>query len=312
MKKTKKRSFYKSFGLTIVSDIPLPELAQISQDEDTYDVIVEISDLSTQWGYSTTNQGGYFVGNNSVLFQVPSTAIFCIKDGNKIIVSPIKGCELDKIRLYILGTCMGVLLMQRKVLTLHGSAIAIDGKAYAFIGESGAGKSTLATTFIRNGYQLISDDIIPVSLSKEGIPFALPSYPQQKLWQESLDEFGMKNTEYRPLFERETKFAIPVHANFMDQPLPLSGIFELVKTENENISLNTFQSLERFRTLFIHTYRSSLISRLGLAEWHFTESANILKKTDLHQLQRPLNGFTAPELVTCILKKIQKESNQYA
>ena len=87
------------------------------------------------------------------MFQVPDTAIFCIKDGNKIIVSPIKGSEEDKIRLYILGTCMGVLLMQRKVLTLHGSAIAIDGKAYAFIGESGAGKSTLASAFIREGYQ---------------------------------------------------------------------------------------------------------------------------------------------------------------
>ena len=38
---------------------------------------------------------------------------------------------------------MGALLMQRKILPLHGSAIAIDGKAYAFVGDSGAGKSTL-------------------------------------------------------------------------------------------------------------------------------------------------------------------------
>ena len=96
------------------------------------------------------------------------------------------------------------------------------------------------------------------------------------------------------------------------KPLPLAGVFELVKTENENISLNTVEGLERFRTLFTHTYRSSLISRLGLTEWHFTESANILKKIDLYQLQRPINGFTAPELVTCILNKIKKENTQYA
>ena len=35
----------------------------------------------------------------------------------------------DIIRLYILGTCMGAILMQRKILPLHGSAIAINGKA---------------------------------------------------------------------------------------------------------------------------------------------------------------------------------------
>ena len=37
----------------------------------------------------------------------------------------------DKIRLLFLGTCMGALLIQRKILPLHGSAIEIDGKAYA-------------------------------------------------------------------------------------------------------------------------------------------------------------------------------------
>src|SRR3954467_7237361 len=113
MVKTTKRSFYKSFGLTIASEMPLSELAQISHDEGVYDVIVEIIDLSEKFSHSTALQGGYFVENNSVLFQVPNTAIFCIKDGNEIIVSPIKGSEEDKIRLYILGTCMGVLLMQR-------------------------------------------------------------------------------------------------------------------------------------------------------------------------------------------------------
>ena len=78
----------------------------------------------------------------------------------------MKEADEDKIRLYILGTCMGALLMQRKILPLHGSAIAIDGKAYAFVGDSGAGKSTLASAFLSKGYKLLSDDVIAVSLSE--------------------------------------------------------------------------------------------------------------------------------------------------
>ena len=60
----------------------------------------------------------------------------------------------------------GALLMQRKILPLHGSAVAIDGKAYAIVGDSGAGKSTLASAFLNKGYQLLSDDVIAVSLSQ--------------------------------------------------------------------------------------------------------------------------------------------------
>ena len=75
----------------------------------------------------------------------------------------------DVIRLYILGTCMGAILMQRKILPLHGSAIEIDGKAYAIVGDSGAGKSTLASAFLKQGYQLVSDDVIAVSLSQENL-----------------------------------------------------------------------------------------------------------------------------------------------
>ena len=44
----------------------------------------------------------------------------------------------------------------------------------------------LASAFLNRGYQLLSDDVIAVSLSQEeSIPFVTPSYPQQKLWQES-------------------------------------------------------------------------------------------------------------------------------
>ena len=83
---------------------------------------------------------------------------------------------------------MGTILMQRKMLPLHGSAIEIDGKVYAIVGDSGAGKSTLASAFLKQGYKLVSDDVIAVSLSQENsIPYVTPAYPQQKLWQESLN-----------------------------------------------------------------------------------------------------------------------------
>ncbi|MEI4828878.1 aldolase [Bacillus sp. FJAT-53711] len=307
---TVKKFVYKAFGLSLLSEIPLPELPQISSYEDTIDIVIERASLSELWNELSYPKAIFIVKENLVMFQIPNTATFCIQDGEKIIVSPIKGSDEDKIRLYILGTCIGALLMQRRILPLHGSVVAINEKAYAFIGDSGAGKSTLASAFLSRGYQLLSDDVIAVTLSQDNIPFVTPSYPQQKLWQESLDKFGMETAHYRPLFERETKFAVPVPFNFLNEQLPLAGVFELVKADKENVGLRRIEGLDRLRTLFHHTYRNSLIPRLDLMEWHFTNSTSIVNKIDMFQLWRPTSGFTAHNLVSLVLSSLNEEENK--
>ena len=181
MLKSANKVIYKAFGLRIGSEIEMPELAHINEQDESVDIVIIKDDLTSLWDREG-KQGKFVVKDHLVIFQVLNTATFSIQEGEKIIVSPIEGSEENKIRLYLLGTCMSIVLMQRKILPLHGSAIAIDGKAYAFVGDSGAGKSTLASAFLAKGYQLLSDDVIAVSLSNENIPFVKPSYPQQKLW----------------------------------------------------------------------------------------------------------------------------------
>jgi hypothetical protein len=201
---------------------------------------------------------------------------------------------------------MGVILMQRGIFPLHGSAIAINGEAYAFIGESGAGKSTLASAFIKQGFRLLSDDVLAIKLYNDETPYIMPSYPQQKLWKDSLEQFGMETCNYQPLFERETKYSIPVSSKFFNEPVPLAGIFELVKTQDENIQLCRVEKLEKLRILFYQTFRHSLINRLGLTEWHFKESSKIVKKIEIVQLRRPVSGFTAYNLVSKVLSFIKE------
>lgn len=300
--------FYKGFGLNISSEYSLPELTPITHRVKGIDVFIEIGDLSKRWlemaGESTKR---FVVKDSVVMFEVPNTAIFSIKDGKKITVSPMLGAEEDKVRLYILGTCMGALLIQRKTIPLHGSAVAIDGRAYAFVGDSGAGKSTLAAAFIKEGYHLLSDDVIPVILSEDKIPFVIPTYPQQKLWQESLSQFGMSTSTLKPLFDRETKYTVPVDSGFIKESLPLAGIFELVKGENNQVYIRKIEGLERFHILYMQTYRNFLVARLDMMEWHFNESAKILNRVKMFQLHRPISEFTAPTLVSIILSAIKEE-----
>ncbi|MEH7884009.1 aldolase [Bacillus sp. JJ1609] len=298
---------YNAFGLKIKSNIELPELSLINKPIESPDIFIEVTELEEYWVRNVRKQQGMVIfENNNVAFHIKATATFLIKDGKKIIASLMQGCDKNKIRLYLLGTCMGVILMQRKVLALHGSAIAVNGKAYAFVGDSGAGKSTLASAFMNSGYKLLSDDLIPVAIINE-IPYIIPSYPQQKLWGKSLQLLKIDSSKYSPLFDREDKFAIPVHSNYCDQSLELAGIFVIEKNDRSFINIETIQNLERFRSLFNQTFRSFLISRFQLMDWHFYESSRIINKTKMYRVQRPSVGFTAPELVERILEIIKKE-----
>lgn len=296
---------YKAFGFNITSEISLPELPKKNiLNEEKIDIVIELADLTNLTKELEEQKRNFVIKEKKVIFKIPNTATYCVEDGGKILVSPMEGSNEDHIRLYILGTCIGAILLQRKIIPLHGSAIEIDGKAYAIVGDSGAGKSTLASAFLNKGFQLLSDDVIPVSLSTNNTPMVTPAYPQQKLWLESLNAFGMETKNYRPIFERETKFAIPVTSQFSSESLPLAGVIELVKTETSGIVIEPILNLQRLHILFNHTYRNFLIDSLGLREWHFNVTATIANKIQVYQLQRPINQFTANELTSLIQKTI--------
>lgn len=304
----KKDFAYRAFGLTIASEIPLPELPQLSELGNGTDIVIERADLTRLWDEYSNLDDNIVLKKDWLMFNIPGTAIYLIQDGHKITVSSINGSDEDEIRLFLLGTCMGAILLQRKILPLHGSAVAIDGKAYAIVGDSGAGKSTLASALLKKGYELLSDDVIPITLNHEGIPIVTPAYPQQKLWLESLNHFGMESDNYQPLFVRDTKFAVPVESQFATEPLPLGGIFELVKGKHQDVTIQSIEKLQRFHTLYTHTYRNIFIQGSGLMEWHFDICSKMMNKIHVHQISRPPTRFTANDLADLIVSTLQEEN----
>jgi hypothetical protein len=60
------------------------------------------------------------------------------------------------------GSVLSTALILGGHLVLHASAVAVDGRAVAFVAHSNSGKSTLATLVCRAGGQLISDDVLRI------------------------------------------------------------------------------------------------------------------------------------------------------
>lgn len=245
------------------------------------------------------------VDNGRFLFHVPETAVYSVAGGTHIEITPYPAADEAKIRLFLLGTCMGVLLMQRGILPLHGSAVVIDGKVYAIVGESGAGKSTLAAAFAREGYPLMTDDVIAVDFA-DGAALVHSSYPQQKLWEESIEQLGMHNRDYSSIYQRVNKYAVPIRSRFCREALPLAGIVELVKSDEPESSIRACNQLEGLHALNVHTYRKSLLHLMNRHQWQFECIARLASELPVYRLRRPEEGFSAFDLVDQIIRTTNK------
>ncbi|WP_214626842.1 aldolase [Paenibacillus agaridevorans] len=306
---------YKAFGLHIATEIPFLGAKPTEDRSHNTDVWVEWGDLTALWEEVSNPDDAFVVLDDKVLFRIGQTAVYSVEAGTRVIVSPEEGAHLERIRLFLDGYCMAILLLQRNILPLHGSAIAKNGLAYAIVGSSGAGKSTLTKALLDQGFSFVSDDIIPVALSDTDNELAIvwPALPEQKLWQESLSELGVSREGLRVVYERKThsselteeirtKYAVPV-ARFSHAPMPLAGIFELAKREDAT-ELVPIEGAERLRTLALHTFHRSLIEPMGLLEWHFRTIAGLANRTDMMLLGRQRDQYSAPALVQLVLENL--------
>lgn len=304
---TLKRLAYEAFGLSISSEIAFPELVSTESARQHADLVVCYEDLNQEWNSFGCPDSHYVITDDIAYYRIEGVAIYRVQAGERIAVSPLEGSEIDKIRLYLLGTCMGTILFQRGLLPLHGSAVVIDGKAYAFVGDSGAGKSTLAAAFLDRGFELLTDDVIAIRFGEGGQPEVVPAYPQQKLWQESLDHMKMDANAYTPLYQEVNKFAIPVSAKFHNRSVPLAGIFELVKTNDHAWSIRPLGGLQCLPLLSHHTYRCFLVGAMRIVGWHFECMTNLLNHARVYRVERSMQTFSAPMLVEEIVKMAHKE-----
>ncbi|MBM7567330.1 aldolase [Paenibacillus sacheonensis] len=300
-------TYYEAFGLKLTSEFVLPETIRCQEQNHRADVEISRADLSADWARADVYQRFYAAHEDGILFHVPDLAVFSIQSGCRIIVSPVQGADERSIRMYLLGTCMGVILMQRGFLTLHGSTVVIDGLAYAFVGHSGVGKSTLAAAFAIKGYSLMTDDVIAVASRNGMAPAVTPGYPQQKLWQESLHALGMQSDDYAPLYGTDSKLAVPIANNYCSVEVPLGGVFELLPVQEKSLTITQVRGLSCFPLLLNHTYRNLLIPLLKKEQAHFTASTHVISHCPIHQVKRPFTGCDALYLADNIVQSIRKE-----
>jgi hypothetical protein len=277
---------YKVFGLTVHSAIELPEL-KATDGEAQPDVRITLAEPGHDDVPETKQESG-----NSGRFSIKDVAHYSISDGRTIVVEPAINAAARNVRLYLLGSAMGMVLHQRGILPLHATAVEIGGQAFAFMGESGAGKSTLAAWFYDRGHRIIADDVCAVRFDAEGAPVVSPGLSRLRLWKEALVASGRDSTGFERSYagaDDWDKFDVPTHSDLGgDAVVRLAGVYVL--GAGEQFSISPLTGIEATGAIHAHTYRGSYLTRAHAVREHWNACLKLLGQGNFYTLRRRL-GF---------------------
>ena len=297
--KRKKTYTYKVYGLNIESDISLPQLMPINDNEFKIDVTILFGKVPNQEG-ETIEVGDEFNNISSlsaVSFLLDGVARYHISNGDTIIIEPCDNCDIEIVKNYLLGYTFGILLFQRNNIVIHGGTVVILGQGVIFTGDSGAGKSTLTTALRNKGYSFMNDDISVTDFDDNNRPVVHSGYAQQKLCKDVLLKLGYDLKDYKLIDQKRNKYIVPADEHFVSETLPLGAIFELTQGDNSEVIINKILGIEKLKVLQKNLYNIGIAKQCKMNPEFYKKSLELLQKVDMYRIIRPKNKFTQEEQI---------------
>ncbi|MCZ8547757.1 serine kinase [Mesorhizobium qingshengii] len=230
----RERRFYRAYGLTIASEVLLPELEPTAPAP--ADVVIAVGTIDLPRPSPEAATDFRFEPDRQYLAW-DAVGAFLITDGRRIDVEPAPGVDDALIAFPLLGPVLALLLHRRGLLVLHASAIAVAGKSAIFMGDKGAGKSTTASAMIRAGHDLLTDDVVALDLTNPNQPMIVPGFPQIKLAADAAAAISFRDAEVRPRAHPEIdKMQHRLNGAFSGERVPAGRIYMLERGEKADIT----------------------------------------------------------------------------
>lgn len=297
---------YRGYGLDLVSEIELPEYLPAAVSEAPDIRIVLDSSLHDLWQQATGGAelpGGAVVASprGGHMFRAGPIAVYHVQDGREIRIAPGTEGDPGLLRLYTVGSAIGLALHQRGAFVLHGATVARGGQARIIVGDSGAGKSTLASQLGRAGFTVFGDDTMAVWDAPDGRgKWLWPGSRVFKLWSESLDVLGVSAETLEPIGNRSDKFYVP-------NPLPPAGegaeLVEILVLEVGDGAprIERVDGLQALEAVARNTYRPEYVGLMGREAAHFRQCCALAGAVPVSRLVRPWDLARIGETVDLML-----------
>lgn len=288
---------YRVHGLTIRSELPLPELVPVADgalDDSAADAEVRLASLGGEVADLQARSASVGVTEREARFLWEDAGALVVRDGREILVEPLPGSDPTLVRLGVLGPGMAALLHQRGFLVLHASAVRMGGAIVAFLGMAGAGKSTLAAMLQRRGLPVVADDMAAVRIC-DGVARVACGSPQLRLWPDSVRALG-GDPGALPRCEpdREKRLYPTVVEQSPEARLALDRLYVLA--DGDAVEIGRLSPAEAFLELVIHSYGAEWMHDIsGRAD--FSTRAEIARRVPVRRLRRPSGLHVLPDVL---------------
>jgi len=285
---------YKIFGLKFISELEFPELNQEKFESPDIQIVTGRNPKHL----ATAGKKGilFEATNNDFLFRVDNTGSFRVQNGKLITIDPNPTSNIYDIRTFLFSSIMGALLHQREILPLHGCTININGEAISIIGNSSSGKSSLAAGFVKDGFEILSDDIS--AITGNGKPYFLiqPGLPYLRLWEDVLI-YLKSNNDLQKVRPSINKYIKPLNQAHSVHPVPLRKIICLETMNREGFKHEIISGAGKLNLLKKHTYRYQYLNGAKQMHIHFNQIASLSNQIILYKVERQKSPLSISELV---------------
>lgn len=294
--------YYSAFGLTVRSELELPELPRSErQSPGDADVVVRWGSFDTpaETDGATVDYSG--PDEYHLLYEVATVRI---QDGREIVVDAEDDAPHEILRHVVLGPAFNYLLHQRGHFVLHASTVAVGETAVTFLGESGQGKTTTAMAFLLEGYPVLSDDVATIEFATGG-PTVRSGYPAIKLNPAVVDRFDVPVDEpHRICADRDRHFH-GLRTGQPSTPVPLASVYVLEDGDCIEISRPTPE--KQVMALIEHTYTNGLLDDNAVAISNFRRCSRLAEDVPVKRLRRPRNFDVLPQLVDRVIQDVDTD-----
>jgi hypothetical protein len=220
--------------------------------------------------------------DDSFLLHTPDGLSYFYRKGEGITICRDAAADASEEQLWLNGSVYSAVASINGFVPIHASAVAHEGRVFAFTGPSGSGKSTLIAALGRLGLPMFCDDTLILDLGDPDRIICLPGHKRLKLSAEALELAGAERSE-KVGADIDKFYALPP-AGDVTTPLPLaeliflergtpmgleplSGAGRFVRTQDDHYTAHLFAAARQFDRTAQFAHRTRLARQIAMSRF---------------------------------------------
>lgn len=287
--------------ITLSSEIELPGLVRAA-DGNAPDVTVRLRKVHSL--DDCTDLGRLLVSpDGTLVMDMPPVARFHVSTARaEIVVEALPGANPSALRHVVVDLALPRWFAAAGRPALHATAVELDGRVAAFLGDSGQGKSTLSGALVASGATWVADDLLLLDVDGPEI-LAIPTVVSTRLRADSAEALGVDPNDGEVILYRNSKRRWDVERRAKASPVSCMFFYERRTDDDGPITITPLNNGDAIKAMAEHWLLTSdgVVAPLNF----FGTTTRLLRSTLVARLSVPSSFDALPAVVAAVRREVE-------